>query len=126
VIPSTLTFGRVTLLGDAAHPMYPRGSNGAAQPLFDARALADRLGEGSDPVAALHAYEEARRGPTGRVVRHDREQPPDYPIRRVEEIVGDRPFGDLAEYIGRAELRRLSNAYKRVAGFGLDDAAGTT
>jgi 2-polyprenyl-6-methoxyphenol hydroxylase-like FAD-dependent oxidoreductase len=37
------TFGRVTLLGDAAHPMYPRGSNGSAQALIDGRTLADEL-----------------------------------------------------------------------------------
>src|SRR5262249_24765446 len=57
------TFGRVTLLGDAAHPMYPRGSNGAAQAILDARALADRLAAEGDPVAALQAYEAARSQP---------------------------------------------------------------
>jgi 2-polyprenyl-6-methoxyphenol hydroxylase-like FAD-dependent oxidoreductase len=120
------TFGRVTLLGDAAHPMYPRGSNGAAQAVLDARALADRLAAGGDPVAALHAYEAARLVPTGRVVRVNREHPPDYLIRRVEELVGDRPFGDLDDHITQAELQRLSNDYKRVAGFGLEDVAATT
>jgi 2-polyprenyl-6-methoxyphenol hydroxylase-like FAD-dependent oxidoreductase len=101
--------------------MYPRGSNGAAQAILDARALADRLAEGGDPVAALHAYEAARLSPTGRVVRANREHPPDYLIRRVEELVGDRPFADLAEHISQAELERLSSEYKRVAGFGLED-----
>jgi 2-polyprenyl-6-methoxyphenol hydroxylase-like FAD-dependent oxidoreductase len=111
------TFGRVTLLGDAAHPMYPRGSNGAAQAILDARALADRLADGGDPVAALAAYEAARSGPTARVVRTNREQPPDYLIRRVEELVGDAPFDDLDRYISRAELRGFSEEYKRVTGF---------
>jgi len=111
------TFGRVTLLGDAAHPMYPRGSNGAAQAILDARALADCLAAGGDPVAALAAYEALRSGPTARVVRTNREQPPDYLIRRVEELVGDQPFEDLERYITGAELQRLSEAYKRVAGF---------
>src|SRR5213078_4064177 len=66
------TFGRVTLLGDAAHPMYPRGSNGAAQAILDARALADSLAAGGDPLAALAAYEALRSAPTARVVRTNR------------------------------------------------------
>ena len=115
------TFGRVTLLGDAAHPMYPRGSNGAAQAVLDARALADRLAAGGDPEAALRAYEAARAGPTARVVRTNREHPPDYLIRRVEELVGDAPFDDLDRHISPAELRRLSDEYKRIAGFALED-----
>jgi 2-polyprenyl-6-methoxyphenol hydroxylase-like FAD-dependent oxidoreductase len=115
------TFGRVTLLGDAAHPMYPRGSNGAAQAVIDARTLADRLATGGDPTAALAAYEAARSEPTARVVRTNREQPPDYLIRRVEELVGDAPFDDLDRYITRAELQGLSEQYKRVAGFARDD-----
>ena len=115
------TFGRVTLLGDAAHPMYPRGSNGAAQAIIDARTLADRLAEGGDPRAALRAYEAARSGPTAQVVLANRAHPPDYLIGRVEELVGDRPFDDLDRYITQAELRRLSDDYKRVAGFALSD-----
>jgi 5-methylphenazine-1-carboxylate 1-monooxygenase len=115
------TFGGVTLLGDAAHPMYPRGSNGAAQAILDARALADRLAAGGDPAAALVAYEAVRSGPTARVVRTNREQPPDYLIRRVEELVGDAPFDDLDRYISRAELRGFSEEYKRVTGFTRDD-----
>ena len=117
------TFGRVTLLGDAAHPMYPRGSNGAAQAMLDARTLADRLAAGGDPVAALAAYEAARSGPTARVVRTNREQPPDYLIRRVEELVGDAPFDDLDRYITRAELQGFSEEYKRVTGFTRDDVS---
>jgi len=120
------TFGRVTLLGDAAHPMYPRGSNGAAQAVLDARALADCLASEGDPVAALYAYEAARLGPTGRVVRANREHPPDLLIRRVEELTGDRPFADLAAHISQAELERLSNDYKRVAGFGLEDVTAAS
>jgi 2-polyprenyl-6-methoxyphenol hydroxylase-like FAD-dependent oxidoreductase len=117
------TFGGVTLLGDAAHPMYPRGSNGAAQAILDARTLADRLAEGGDPRVALRAYEAARSGPTARVVLANREHPPDYLIGRVEELVGDRPFDDLNRYITQAELRRLSDDYKRLTGFALEHMA---
>ena len=54
------SFGRVTLLGDAAHPMYPVGSNGAAQAILDARTLADNLAQGRPPDARAHVYEDDR------------------------------------------------------------------
>lgn len=113
------TFGRVTLAGDAAHPMYPRGSNGAAQAAIDARTLADALAGQSDPLAALAAYEAARRETTARIVRANRENPPDIINIRVEQLVGDRPFERLDDYISQDELRALSEQYKRIAGFAL-------
>jgi 5-methylphenazine-1-carboxylate 1-monooxygenase len=122
-VPNLLRRSDVTLLGDAAHPMYPRGSNGAVQAVIDARALADRLAAGGEPSAALRAYEAARSGPMARVVRTNREHPPDYLIRRVEELVGNVPFEDLDRYITRAELQRLSDDYKRIAGFARDEVA---
>jgi 2-polyprenyl-6-methoxyphenol hydroxylase-like FAD-dependent oxidoreductase len=117
------TFGRVTLAGDAAHPMYPRGSNGAAQSAIDARVLADFLRGEANPRDALAAYETARAEPAARVVRTNREQPPDFINIKVEQLVGDRPFGNLDEYITQAELRTLSDNYKRIAGFALADVA---
>jgi len=115
------TFGRVTLAGDAAHPMYPRGSNGAAQAAIDARVLADLLRECPDPRQALATYEEARREATARIVRTNREHPPDFINIKVEELVGDRPFDNLDDYITQDELRALSENYKRIAGFSLAD-----
>jgi 5-methylphenazine-1-carboxylate 1-monooxygenase len=113
------TFGRVTLAGDAAHPMYPRGSNGAAQALIDARTLADLLARDPDPRAALAAYEATRLAPTATVVRTNREHPPDFINIKVEELTGDKPFKTLDDYISQDELRALSEQYKRVAGFAL-------
>jgi 2-polyprenyl-6-methoxyphenol hydroxylase-like FAD-dependent oxidoreductase len=118
------TFGRVTLAGDAAHPMYPRGSNGAAQATIDARTLADCLVAAADPVQALRAYEAARRQATAKLVRTNREHPPDFINIKVEELVGDRPFDRLDRYITQDELRALSESYKRIAGFSLADVAG--
>jgi 5-methylphenazine-1-carboxylate 1-monooxygenase len=115
------TFGRVTLAGDAAHPMYPRGSNGAAQATIDAHTLADCLAAKDDPRDALKAYEDARRDVTARIVRTNREYPPDFINIKVEELVGDRPFDNLDKYITQDELRALSEDYKRVAGFSLAD-----
>jgi 2-polyprenyl-6-methoxyphenol hydroxylase-like FAD-dependent oxidoreductase len=117
------TFGRVTLAGDAAHPMYPRGSNGAAQAAIDARTLADLLHANADPAAALQAYEAARSAAAAKVVRTNREQPPDFINIKVEQLVGDRPFDDLNKYITQDELRALSDSYKSVAGFALGDVA---
>lgn len=117
------TFGRVTLAGDAAHPMYPRGSNGGAQAAIDARTLADLLQSNADPAAVLKAYEAARAGPAAKVVHTNREHPPDFINIKVEELVGDKPFDDLDKFITQAELRALSDDYKRVAGFALADLA---
>ncbi len=118
---SRWTFGRVTLAGDAAHPMYPRGSNGAAQAAIDARTLADLLAKHADPREALKAYEAARLEPTAKVVRTNREFPPDFINIKVEELVGDRPFDNLDDYITQDELRALSENYKKIAGFSVSD-----
>ena len=115
------TFGRVTLAGDAAHPMYPRGSNGAAQGAIDARVLAECLHTNADPRAALTAYEAARAGATAKIVRTNREHPPDFINIKVEELTGDRPFGNLDDFITQDELRALSENYKRIAGFAVSD-----
>lgn len=115
------TFGRVTLAGDAAHPMYPRGSNGAAQAAIDARTLADLLATQTDPRQALKAYEAARSAPAAKVVRTNRAHPPDFINIKVEELVGDKPFDELDDYISQDELRALSENYKRIAGFALAD-----
>jgi len=117
------SFGRVSLAGDAAHPMYPRGSGGSAQGLIDARVLATLLREHTDPVAALRAYEDARAAPAARVVRTNRTAPPDFINIRVEELTGDRPFERLDDFISQEELRALSDQYKRVAGYSIEDLA---
>jgi 2-polyprenyl-6-methoxyphenol hydroxylase-like FAD-dependent oxidoreductase len=121
---SQWTFGRVTLAGDAAHPMYPRGSNGAAQSAIDARTLADCLRNNTDPREALKAYEDERAQVAAKVVRTNRETPPDFINIRVEELVGDRPFDNLEKFISQDELRALSENYKRIAGFALADVGG--
>jgi 2-polyprenyl-6-methoxyphenol hydroxylase-like FAD-dependent oxidoreductase len=114
------TFGRVTLLGDAAHPMYPRGSNGSAQALIDARVLATELAAG-DPVAALERYQAQRLGATARVVETNRTVPPDFIIMRADALTGGKPFaGSVDEVISQDELRRISDDYKQVAGFALE------
>jgi 2-polyprenyl-6-methoxyphenol hydroxylase-like FAD-dependent oxidoreductase len=109
--------GRVTLLGDAAHPMYPRGSNGAGQAILDAKALAECLGAHPDPVAALQDYERRRLGPTAEVVRTNRTAPPDAIIREVWQRTGDKPFDRIEDVIGRDELTAMLDGYKKIAGY---------
>jgi 5-methylphenazine-1-carboxylate 1-monooxygenase len=111
------SFGRVTLLGDAAHPMVPRGSNGAGQAILDARALVAALLENQDPVAALAAYEKQRLDATTRIVLTNRTNPPDAILREVFQRTNDRPFGQIDEVISREELVALSEGYKRIAGY---------
>ncbi len=115
------TFGRLTLLGDAAHPMYPRGSNGSAQALVDARTLADQLAQGGDPQAALERYQALRLAPTARVVETNRTLPPDFIIMKADELSGGQPIaGSIDDLISQEELGQISEQYKTVAGFSLD------
>jgi 5-methylphenazine-1-carboxylate 1-monooxygenase len=115
------TFGRVTLTGDAAHPMYPRGSNGAAQALIDVRILSDFLYELKNPLEALEAYETARLGTTSEIVRANRVIPPDTIMDKVQTLTGDKPFENLDDFITQEELREVSKQYQRVAGFRIED-----
>jgi len=113
----TWTFGRVTLLGDAAHPMYPRGSNGAGQSILDARYLANQFAEKGLTPAALQAYDKERVAATSKVVLMNRKNPPDAILREVHERTGDKPFDKIEDVISNEELAEISQGYKRVAGF---------
>src|SRR6202045_3534823 len=114
------SFGRVTLLGDAAHPMVPRGSNGAGQAILDARALVSALLENDDPVAALAAYEKQRLEATTRIVLTNRTNPPDAILREVFQRTRDRPFAATGDVISPEELVAFSEGYKRIAGYSKD------
>jgi 2-polyprenyl-6-methoxyphenol hydroxylase-like FAD-dependent oxidoreductase len=118
------SFGRVTLLGDAAHPMVPRGSNGAGQAILDARALAAALLDNEHPAAALAAYEQQRLEATTRIVLTNRTNPPDAILREVFQRTNDRPFGAIDDVISRDELVALSEGYKRIAGYSRDALRG--
>lgn len=117
---SRWSHGRVTLMGDAAHPMYPRGSNGSAQALIDARTLADELADTpDDPDGALQRYQAARLPATARVVETNRTLPPDFIIMKADELSGGQPFGRIDDLISQDELRAISDNYKQIAGFAL-------
>ena len=113
------TFGRVTLLGDAAHPMYPIGSNGASQAILDARVLAGSLRRhGQDVDQALRRYEEARRPATAAIVRANRSLGPEIPMQLVEERAPDG-FTDIAAVITPDEIAAVTEHYRTTAGFSL-------
>jgi 5-methylphenazine-1-carboxylate 1-monooxygenase len=109
--------GAAALLGDAAHPMLPRGANGAAQAILDCHALCDCLARTIDPVEALKAYEDMRLPITSKIVLTNRENPPDAILREVYLRTGDKPFSHIEDVIDQAELGALSERYQRVAGF---------
>ncbi|GGP65385.1 flavin-dependent oxidoreductase [Saccharothrix coeruleofusca] len=110
------THGRVTLLGDAAHPMYPIGSNGASQAVLDARVLSDALARLGDPVRACEAYEAERRPPTAATQLANREMGPELVIKLAHERA-PHGFADIEQVLPLAERAEIAARYKRTAGF---------
>jgi 5-methylphenazine-1-carboxylate 1-monooxygenase len=115
----TWNFGRLTVLGDAAHPMYPVGSNGASQAILDARVLARELALRPSIDAAVASYDEQRRPPTAAVVLANRAVGPEKCMELVEQRAPDG-FASLDAVISRAELEDIAASYKRTAGFDPD------
>jgi 2-polyprenyl-6-methoxyphenol hydroxylase-like FAD-dependent oxidoreductase len=109
------TDGRVTLLGDAAHPMYPVGSNGASQAILDVRTLSDCLRR-LPPAAALQAYEAERLPKTADLVRSNRLGGPE----RVVDLASARAptgFASIEDIASHAELAEIAQGYAKLAGF---------
>ncbi|MFI0977720.1 FAD-dependent monooxygenase [Streptomyces sp. NPDC021093] len=101
------SFGRITLLGDAAHPMFPMGMNGGSQSIVDARVLAWCLAREPDPATALHRYETMRRAAVNAIVLANRELGPEAVIAQAEARGGTLPVD---------EASALTNNYKELAG----------
>ena len=108
--------GRVTLLGDAAHPMYPVGSNGASQAILDARSLADRLVGAEHPWHALWTYEQERLPMTAQVVRMNRKGGPEGVIDAVEERAPDG-FSNVDDVLPFEQRKAIVRGYASTAGF---------
>jgi 5-methylphenazine-1-carboxylate 1-monooxygenase len=117
------TFGRTTLLGDAAHPMYPIGSNGASQAILDARVLTGCLRAFPDePDKALQRYDDIRRPATANIVLANRGMGPELPMQLVEQRAPDG-FDRLDDVITRDEILEVTDGYRRTAGFALESLA---
>ena len=110
------TFGRMTLMGDAAHPMYPVGSNGASQAILDARVLTREIAKHGVSNDALVAYESERRPATAELVMLNRRNGPEQVMQLVEERAPDG-FDEVTDVLSRKELEDIAANYKRVAGF---------
>jgi 2-polyprenyl-6-methoxyphenol hydroxylase-like FAD-dependent oxidoreductase len=113
------THGRVTLLGDAAHPMYPMGSNGAGQAVLDAESLARHLVEHPSPDDALRAYQEERLPATSEVVLRNRVGGPESVIDEVERRAPDG-FERLEDVMPAAELDAVLSGYAAASGASQD------
>jgi 5-methylphenazine-1-carboxylate 1-monooxygenase len=112
----TWNFGRVTLLGDAAHPMYPVGSNGASQAIVDARVLAREIAVQSSVEAGVASYDAQRRPATTRVVQANRQVGPEKCLDIVEQRAPDG-FSNLDAIVSQQELEEIARSYKITAGF---------
>ncbi|OBY25363.1 flavin-dependent oxidoreductase [Leisingera sp. JC1] len=115
------TYGHVTLMGDAAHPTYPVGSNGASQAIVDARVIGAKLLAQGVTAAALEAYEAEVRPVTTAVGLANRAGGgPDGVLQRVEDLCGGG-FADITEVIPHAELAAHAAKYKSIAGFSIEE-----
>ena len=108
--------GRMTLLGDAAHPMYPVGSNGASQAILDAEALANALLRNEDIIQALAEYDAERRPPTASIVLANRQNGPEQVMQLAEERA-PQGFANIHDVISQQELEGIAARYKQTAGF---------
>ena len=114
------TWGRVTLLGDVAHPMYPRGVNGGVHAILGAQYLARFLEKFDDPQFALSAYEEERLNVTNKIVLINRTQPSNYIIETVETLTLGEPFDRIEDVTDSGKLAVISNRCKDIARYNLD------
>ena len=110
------THGRVTLLGDAAHPMYPVGSNGASQAILDARCLADALVAADHPRHGLALYEAERLAKTAEICAMNREGGPERVIDAVEALAPNG-FDDVERVLSYARREAIVKSYAGKAGF---------
>ena len=105
--------GRITLLGDAAHPMYPIGSNGASQAIIDGEAITQELSAAGDPESALQRYEKRRLAPMARIVESNRRKGIDVMLDIVEQRA-PQGFENLDSVLPPQELEKIVADYKQL------------
>ena len=109
------SFGTVTLLGDAAHPMYPAGSNGVTQAIIDARTLAHHLAATNDPHEALRAYDHHRRPTLARIQTSNRTMGPERAITLAHQRA-PHGFTNIHDIIAEQELTQIITDYATLIG----------
>jgi 2-polyprenyl-6-methoxyphenol hydroxylase-like FAD-dependent oxidoreductase len=112
---SRWTYGRVTLLGDAAHPMYPNGGNGASQAILDARGLILAFREHGVTPEGLNAYDDLRRTATNPFILAGREYGPEKILKVVDER-SPTVFQQLSDVVSPSELEALFSKYRQLTG----------
>lgn len=113
------SFGNMTLIGDAAHPMYPIGSNGASQGILDAEKLAFELNSNQPVTESFNNYEDERRPATGKIVLLNRQNGPEQ-VMQIAEERAPNGFEDIDTVIPRDELEEIAARYKQTAGFNIE------
>ncbi|MBR0939374.1 flavin-dependent oxidoreductase [Bradyrhizobium jicamae] len=113
------SFGRVTLLGDAAHPMQPIGGQAGSQAILDARALTRALSETRDPVAALARYDAERRPPMNGIILRNRNLGPEAAMQLAEERAPNG-FAQISDVIPPHELDEIVTSFATAAGLDVD------
>jgi 2-polyprenyl-6-methoxyphenol hydroxylase-like FAD-dependent oxidoreductase len=113
------TFGRVTLIGDAAHPMQPIGSQAGSQAILDARTLTRALITAGDPVAALAQYDRERRPAMNDITLRNRGFGPEAAMQLVEERAPNG-FAGISDVISPEELERIASSFSAVAGLDVE------
>jgi 5-methylphenazine-1-carboxylate 1-monooxygenase len=116
--------GRITLLGDAAHPMYPVGSNGASQAILDARVLADRLVAAEHPAHALWEYEQSRLPATAQIVHMNRKGGPEGVIDLIEGLAPNG-FANIDDVLPFTQRQAIVRGYASTAGYAVEQVNRT-
>ncbi len=113
------TFGRVTLIGDAAHPLIPVSSSGAVHAIIDARALAYALGKAGDPLEGLKSYEADRLPKANQVVLASRQNGPDEVLEIVKEECPE-DAEDIYKHVPLSRLEKVIDDFKERSGFAIE------
>src|SRR5260370_1661400 len=117
------SFGRVTLIGDAAHPMQPIGSQAGSQAIIDARALTASLLAPADPVEALHRYDPEPRPTMHHLTLRNRQFGPEAALQLAEERAPNG-FARIEDVIPRGELQAIAASFSAAAGLSVDAVNG--
>ena len=115
----TWTLGRVTLIGDAAHPMHPIGSQAGTQAIVDARILTQLLISTPNPLDALQQYDLQRRPAMNDIILRNRRFGPELAMQLVEERAPNG-FHRIEDVISNEELETTTKSYSIAAGLDIE------